>query len=95
MRYGKFEIHTNIVGKYSAKTIGAIKKFIKKHDIDTHGEHNYVYLYENYNDRKHKVKYSLSDFMNMTGYKNAPIKQKEFSREYRHSRFVNVGLKGW
>ena len=93
MRYGRFDLHDKIGYRYSARTIGAIKKFIKKHNIDTHSEHMYIYMYEDYNDFVHAKKILLLEFMNSTGYKNAPIMQKEFSRDYRHSRYVNAGLK--
>ena len=93
MRYEKFELHDSTGCIYSSRTIGAIKKFIKKNNIDTHNEHNVVCLYKDFNDENYNIKYHLSDFMNLTGYKNAPVKQKEFSRDYRNSRYVNVGLK--
>ena len=93
MRYEKFVLHDNSGLRYSSRTIGAIKKFIKKHNIDTHGEDTCVHLFQYYNDFIHAKRVQLSEFMNNTGDKNSPIKQKEFSRDYRHSRYVNAGLK--
>jgi len=90
-RYGKFEFHDRMGYRYSARTIGAVKRFIKKHNIDTHGEYNFIHMYEDYNDDNYSKRISLFEFMDSTGYKNAPIMQKEFSRDYRHSRYVNVG----
>lgn len=71
---------------YSSRTISAIKKYCKKHNIDPHAE--------GYKVKCDSDVYSLSEFHLNTGMRNSTIKQSEFSKTYKHSRYKNVGLIG-
>ena len=90
MRYTNFEIYCpkSQTVEYSAKTISAIKRYIDKHHIEhtLEGSGRVIRLERN---KEYKI-VSIWEFYNGTF--NKTIQQAPFAVEYRHSRYVNVGL---
>lgn len=96
-RYYNFEIYNNLKDKavYSSKTIAAIKRYISKNNIDISiGTSLVIRCYDV--GLEDFIVVSLYDFYSRTGAaavdKDNMIHQQEFHRDYRNSRYINVGM---
>ena len=81
MRYSVFTLWFNQEEQYSAKTIGAIKQYCKKQNIDPHTE--------GYSVMCDTERFDLVSFFNNTGMPNSTIKQAKTERLRRDNWYEN------
>ena len=80
-RFDMFTLFFHQDEKYKARTIGAIKKYCKKHNIDPHTE-GYIVMCDD-------TRFDLASFFNNTGLRNSVIKQAKTERIDRDNWYSN------